>query len=1169
MVVDTKMSASEYLDELKTVSSQLDKTYKDLSSHKNVSSEDKEKYLSTTAQLTEIGSLVEALITISNKREKLHLIEEVLELVFATFNKIISNMNIVIENAEIGKKITGELTGEEALLKKMIDSLQATGDIDPSLLETIDSVRNSSLERYAVSILGDEAKNSKKYPWLYYVPSPDDAMLDALRKIDEPITSGSPEAKFSYNFQILIKQVYLITKLNVRNLNMIRMADIKTTSAQLKNYKSILEKLLFFTVDNIFVPGEYSELYSNYGSHTTDFRKLLGADLYKRFVFHVIEDGKGFENTKIVKTETLLKYLLIAVNKITSVQVSIYKNFYNAVIDVINKIIIANRNITQLDIVVSKTTSGVDKDDLRMMHNFKNNLFTFVKIRSDNPDKINERFRVSLDRDRQIMYLGYDPTPESIYKDTNSFELKDKFKKLKNPEEPYPHNYLFGPFTYIFKTHQGNKEISNHDSMKPLIDKLINGQSVCIIGYGASGSGKTTTLVYASFEKEKERRDGILVNFCNQLGKKGTYDNIEISLVELEGNINEGDEYRASANYKILPVPENEKQNPKYTDEDVDRSRYYTPHTFSYEKNGWMYEESNNKTPGIDKLKEYNSSTEMGDFIVQVMDGKRSVKATTNNPVSSRSHMIIFIRLRKTKSSKDKKNIEFEDNQPYLIICDFAGVENKFDCSNPDVIRAFEIIKSTTSDKPFYKDIIDTSVKQFTDIENMALPSITDVQDNVNTKEIEALLKKYGTDKLIKGLDELIIQVKSISSPTQYEIGKDKFISYRDNLARNFGSVTAAYELLKIWGIRASDVTTGNMASISKKGKNSIIKNIKEVIDYIKSLARLEDVKNQKKTAGSNRLKAKDDTIRRICSNRVKEGQFINDSLENLRIFISYFITKIQGKDTSVMNPKFIDACIPIQCNPNYEDCFGFSASDIDEQESNQKSVIATQIRKRLCCGDKKDECSITDNCDIFSNMTFCIFNVINLSQKANNPPPIPYIDISGLVNEQTRLESLGKMMVSNDFKINDDRTITLVYKPYLEELKNSPLIDPNASEGTIKGQTRDDLIKLIDVLLSQHNNPADIKPDITLSDLRRLITYVNKINSLSTIGTMEFTDMIAKFGLNRNVCNYKYVDDQTKSGRLTTGSQINGISMTLEEYKKYINQLYQELYNESIIADN
>ena len=110
----------------------------------------------------------------------------------------------------------------------------------------------------------------------------------------------------------------------------------------------------------------------------------------------------------------------------------------------------------------------------------------------------------------------------------------------------------------------------------------------------------------------------------------------------------------------------------------------------------------------------------------------------------------------------------------------------------------------------------------------------------------------------------------------------------------------------------------------------------------------------------------------------------------------------------------------------------------------------------------------------------------------------------------------------------------------------------------------------MIDVLIRQHDivshELVPVLPDVTLSNLRNLITYINKFNSLSTIGTMEFTDMIAKFGLNRTVCNYKYQDPYLKTGSVSTGDYVVDVNMTLEEYKKYINHIRYELYGESVV---
>jgi hypothetical protein len=324
-----------------------------------------------------------------------------------------------------------------------------------------------------------------------------------------------------------------------------------------------------------------------------------------------------------------------------------------------------------------------------------------------------------------------------------------------------------------------------------------------------------------------------------------------------------------------------------------------------------------------------------------------------------------------------------------------------------------------------------------------------------------------------------------------------------------------------------------------------------------------KDQKNIRHNIESTRKKILDN----ICTDRVKEGQFINDSLDQLRSFISYFVTQVQNKDSTNLNPKFIDACAPIQCNPNYEECFGNNVSQSADDNILEKSVIALQIKNKICCSknsdSKKDECE--DNCSHFNKLTFCIFNVINLSQKANNPPPVPYIDITNLTNELTRLESLKYMLSTNNVHINDNRSSTLVYKPYLEELKDSQLLSPNYT-GSIKGTQLLNITSQINVLIQQHLiGTPPLNPDVTIYNLKNLIVYINKINSLSTIGTMEFTDMIAKFGLNRSVCNYKYKYEN--DGSITNGTQITQISQKLEDYKQYINNLYTT-YSNSIISN-
>ena len=80
----------------------------------------------------------------------------------------------------------------------------------------------------------------------------------------------------------------------------------------------------------------------------------------------------------------------------------------------------------------------------------------------------------------------------------------------------------------------------------------------------------------------------------------------------------------------------------------------------------------------------FEKGTSLGAVALHLIDTDRFVKATTNNPNSSRSHTLIFVKLIPTDSKSKPGNI---------IIGDFAGVENAFSCKDKPTIRKFLNIK--------------------------------------------------------------------------------------------------------------------------------------------------------------------------------------------------------------------------------------------------------------------------------------------------------------------------------------------------------------------------------------------------------------------------------------------------------------------------------------------
>jgi hypothetical protein len=97
---------------------------------------------------------------------------------------------------------------------------------------------------------------------------------------------------------------------------------------------------------------------------------------------------------------------------------------------------------------------------------------------------------------------------------------------ILNKELKYTQRYSFGPFTHIYGPQVENKNIVNDTVVSGsetiagpfttnITEKLKLGGSVCIIGYGASGTGKTSALIYLKPTKQ----DGILMELSNELGR--------------------------------------------------------------------------------------------------------------------------------------------------------------------------------------------------------------------------------------------------------------------------------------------------------------------------------------------------------------------------------------------------------------------------------------------------------------------------------------------------------------------------------------------------------------------------------------------------------------------------------------------------------------------------
>lgn len=1199
-----------------------------------------------------------------------------------------------------------------------------------------------------IDTLGGVLQTNVKYPWVYYIDYVNN-IIDKIEEINIDVNSSSDSKKienYNLNFIKILKKVYLILKLQLRNSSVLRLMDMDNNFIDevvdnvsqrdtLKQYKHIINNLIYISIDStsIIDPTSLSELnLKEERNYPESFIKgKIGVDKYRKFVNRAKTDSVIYKSyNKItddgiyINSEYLLK-TFIDVTDSKDFDINKYNTnieFYNSVIKTLMKIIYNIHNMSDLSNIISEKPNIASATLIKDTHNKKNDIYTFVKIRSNQENEINDRFQVSLDKNSQVMLMRYNPykgykkkvtekkvtekkdekvsgTKDDKVKTTTTTTTTEIETKTTNDniieydkDNPYPHNYIFGPFTHIFKQGEKNDVIASSIHMEPLLDKLKRGQSVCVIGYGSSGSGKTSTLINASYNNLSDsEKDGVIINMCNKM--LDTYDELEVSFIEMYGDVSQINEEQASKNRKILSYryniktgkeeSEENEELKKLNEKEKDKIKYFMPHYFLKEKDEvtdtdiWKYSDvKKSKTDCCEDIEtdlEFkNTSTsdiQLREYIIKIMEEKRIIEATTNNPVSSRSHVILFVRFKKQGA-----------NSPYLICCDFAGVENKFNCSNREVLTDFRNIKKEKSKtETFYGERLKLSVKNITDeIERIKKEQeelkgnsiyssfkniVLDESDNLNLPlvVITDLLKSLSPINQYKSTDVNMSYIQKININNFIEDINNKIDKENPNPDRRSLDEKKNSRYYNLKHIKTDDVIKFllqlftldnvskrlrvklNIPSPEKNSRLTLSNNLGVFMNYLRNISQASGAKDPERghiqkintfnkfltdykkytdminteLNGHRQIIDLENQLEHvvqkelqiICGERVKEGQFINDSLESLRKFISYFILHVQNGGKSII-PKFADECLPIQCNPNYEDCFG-SLEYVEQYSGN--SVIAEEIRKVLCCRSQchgsitvsdtgtKTECSIPSNvdicyngdktklCDEFKNMTFCIFNVINLSTDVNNPPPVPYIDISNLVNEKNRIESnrtifrdefkkstyrKDKPLLENNIpknpelnnlrsKLNDDSVDITINEKYLKELENNSLMS------YLQVSDKDSImakIKYIRKISKDNHDKYQV-----LNELNNLIRLVNNSNAVSTLGTMEFVDMISKYGTNRNVCNYKLKNEDSginnvKEKLLQDDTNTKSwkeekvfLTKQLENYKNYLTNLAKE----------
>ena len=863
-----------------------------------------------------------------------------------------------------------------------------------------------------------------------------------------------------------------------------------------------------------------------------------------------------------------------------------------------------------------------------------NNIITYLKLRNDEDKKqqYNDRFKIAINQsttenpnkimieymDDNIPYYSYNKEDEE-YVLTEEIKQKTQtagsdnnynLNEILNTVEiqKYKYSYLFGPFAHIFKPDIKNEEIA--ENMIVIKEKIKENKPIFMIGYGASGAGKTSSLIY--FKKNNE--NGILINLCNQLGNEGIFNEIELKCKEFYHTTGVG----SVEEPEIVNVPNEEIGTIKFTF-DKSTNNFILSEDYKHQTHH-QYRLLAPTKEHFEKETVFEKGSKLGEVIIHLIDTDRFVKATTNNPNSSRSHTLVFVKL----IGKDNENEKIGN----IIIGDFAGVENKFSCENPNTIQAFlsvkrDNVKDANGNEiyvPYYStEAYNGNPDPFGIIEpiqqggaasisQQCIPKI-EVKDPIYNFENPTIRKEwklsddminYYKDDNYKNLKMVFNVILNYLKVNNGDLKPDQFkaeLELYSNINANKGSSTEQViknieenlnKLLektdtsnKLTRLRANEKTkstdtTQNKSIIAKfttdinniltKNKvppikelpfkdpafrgqqlgpftmayqpdiTNIINNVREQYKSVELLTTIFE-KYQLTPEDFNKLKAnifipygdysnlleltkdlqvetscRTENSNVICENRREEGYFINNSLEKVREVIKKILFE-KNKNSINITPDFIDICFKNYC-PTHSNCFSFDSFDNKPlQQDKTGSVIFDQIYNVL-----KETKGYTTPTQMYEDIIISIFCVFNISRGANNPPPTPYLDINKLKQLFYYQDILNNITYQDEFISECEQIINKVSNEFADKVSDLTTIKSNIS----KQKTIFHLFNQVKEYFNNNKSKIDKKTYIQLYKfyIKEFIDMIDKSNSVSAIGTLEFLDQIAKFNTIKTICN-------------------------------------------------
>ena len=593
------------------------------------------------------------------------------------------------------------------------------------------------------------------------------------------------------------------------NINYIENVAQVNDSTQIKD---IILKILFFHF-NITYNHTNKDMIKELNKIVEDINKqnksILLGESPSNIRIHIKDLANGFINI-VSKMKDIINNPAKYYHTINDVFDNIVKSVIeiNTIFRKLHELDMSNGKIqiNIMDILNSMDTGNEDfikKLNEYIQENISDKILTYVKINNfkhtiGEQSKWNKRFDILLNSKGIPPFLNNMIVKYNDINEAYNYDRPDaKYYDNSNQLYKYPKQYLFGKFTKIFPPNMSNPDIATQ--MPQIVAKVKSGNPVFVMGYGASGSGKTSSLIYFK-DGEEGKKEGIVIDICKQICN-GSFNTIELTTQELfsKNTEQENENDETKQNY------DNCHKNDSYIN---CKSEKYI---YKYESGKFIFEnfEGNNEVthhPYRNPNNEDNKQHEFAKTIEYLIDKDRLVKATTNNPQSSRSHSFAFIKF----YNKPGANSDTTVPNGYLIVGDFAGVENTFNCESTLTIKDLLNIENSedkTNPPKLYYGGYDTD-------------KYKETATNIIKNYINFLNNNNNNNKSIKKRQEVISKIFSMSSKN---ISND----YK-NIAESKNKLLSEEEIKKVYDnvYSSGDILT----SILEEFKDDIISNAELII---------------------------------------------------------------------------------------------------------------------------------------------------------------------------------------------------------------------------------------------------------------------------------------------------------------------------------------------------